>query len=221
MKRFKEFFKNSVPTVTTTVISAILLLVYLIVTIVGVVNASRVREAENQLNITEGNPEARTDISFLSRGEKSDSEIVNQSPTYMIKINTLQNYLAVYAKDEDGNYTVPFKTMVCSTGSTAEYTPVGMYTLKDRYSWRTMASGMYAKYSVKVEGGMMIQSVPSFSPEDGDINPESFNQLGKAVTMGSIWLTTQDAEWIYYNCDAGTQVLIYGKKDLEEYLLRY
>lgn len=37
------------------------------------------------------------------------------SPTYYIKVNKSANTITIYTKDANGNYTVPYKAMVCST----------------------------------------------------------------------------------------------------------
>ena len=48
--------------------------------------------------------------------EKNKNSTNKQStPSYYIKVNRAANTVTVYTKDANGNYTVPVKSMVCST----------------------------------------------------------------------------------------------------------
>ena len=46
---------------------------------------------------------------------KSQTTTATGSSPYYIKINKLANTVTVYTKDANGNYTVPYKAIVCST----------------------------------------------------------------------------------------------------------
>ena len=47
---------------------------------------------------------------------------------YEIKVNRKMNTVTVYTQDEAGNYTVPYKAMICSTGRLGHATPLGSYS---------------------------------------------------------------------------------------------
>lgn len=153
--------------------------------------------------------ETKPDYEYLAKSERGDEPELTQSPLYQIRINKTMNYLIVYTQDDTNAYTIPYKIMLCATGKLPEYTPTGEFTLTTTYLWREMSSGMYAKYSAKVNKGIMIQSTPSLDDENGMIDTESFNMLGTCSTMGSIWLNMADAKWIYDNCLPGTKVIIF------------
>ena len=51
---------------------------------------------------------------------------------YLIAVNRTTQTVTVYEKDEEGNYTVPFKSMICSTGRD---TPVGFFHTSNQYDW--------------------------------------------------------------------------------------
>lgn len=159
------------------------------------------------------NSEQYKDYTYLNSGEKTDKIPSSTSSPYEIKINRSANCITIYSKDDAGGYSQPFRSMTCSTGEKAEYTPLGEFTISSSYSWRKMSTGMYSKYSLKINQGIMIQSIPSYKTEDGNIDSDSFNKLGDSITMGSIWLTTDDAKWIYDNCPVGTNVIVYDNVD--------
>ena len=56
---------------------------------------------------------------------------------YYIKVNRRQNCITVYTSDENGEYTVPYKAMICSTGL-YNATPRGTFHLSTKYLWREL-----------------------------------------------------------------------------------
>lgn len=52
---------------------------------------------------------------------------------YQIKVNKKMNTVTVYKKDSKGQYKVPVKAMVCSTGKN---TPIGIFRTKAKYRWK-------------------------------------------------------------------------------------
>ena len=76
-----------------------------------------------------------SDINF-SLPEDSTEETQELLPSgeypYLIKVNRAMNCVTVYIQDDDGNYTVPYKAMVCSTGKIASSTPTGNFSISSR-----------------------------------------------------------------------------------------
>ena len=63
---------------------------------------------------------------------------------YSIYVSIKDNQVIVYSKDSNGNYTVPYKTFVCSTGRD---TPTsGTYYTSDKYEWRLLVGNVYGQY---------------------------------------------------------------------------
>ena len=59
------------------------------------------------------------DVSQKENTQEKDSQQSASDETefpYYIKINRKQNCITVYTSDENGEYTVPYKAMICSTG---------------------------------------------------------------------------------------------------------
>lgn len=125
---------------------------------------------------------------------------------YYVIVNYGSNVVTVYGKDDDGNYTVPVKAMVCSCGSA---TPRGgVYKLRSyRTRWQPLFGGVYGQYSVPIVGNILFHSVPYLKNGDpSSLEYWEYDKLGTTASAGCIRLTVADAIWIYNNCGAGTQV---------------
>lgn len=125
---------------------------------------------------------------------------------YRIRINRELNTVTVYAADAEGNYTIPLKAMVCSTGPA---TPVGVFHTFNRSTWRALFGGVYGQYATDIVGDILFHSVPYYSMNKGDVEYLEYNKLGTKASMGCIRLPVIDALWIFQNCPIGTEVEIY------------
>ena len=125
---------------------------------------------------------------------------------YRIRINRELNTVTVYAADAEGNYTIPLKAMVCSTGAA---TPVGVFHTFNRSNWRALFGGVYGQYATDIVGDILFHSVPYYSMNKGDVEYLEYNKLGTKASMGCIRLAVADALWIFQNCPIGTEVEIY------------
>ena len=131
---------------------------------------------------------------------------------YYIKVNYGANVVTVYSLDENNQYTVPVKAMVCSTGTA---TPTsGVYGTKLKWEWLKMFGNVYGYYTTQIVGNILFHSVPYL--EKG--NPASleyweYDKLGTSCSAGCIRLTVADAKWIYNNVEQGTLVEFYSSSD--------
>ena len=148
------------------------------------------------------------------RTEKTFRLVVNNTPEnvnpYRIRINRELNTVTVYSADADGNYTIPLKAMVCSTGGA---TPAGVFHTFNRSTWRALFGGVYGQYATDIVGDILFHSVPYFSMNKGDLEYLEYNKLGTKASMGCIRLAVKDAQWIFNNCPIGTEVEIYDDPD--------
>jgi len=148
----------------------------------------------------------------LLGGTVSAAEPV-QSP-YAIQVNRALNTVTIYEPDQNGDYTVPVKAMVCSTARKGYVTPLGSFTLQEfRSPWRLMVDGTYGQYATCFKGNYLFHSVCYQDDSHDAMVRESYNLLGEAASMGCVRLETADAKWIYDHCPAGTQVTIYDDPD--------
>lgn len=131
---------------------------------------------------------------------------------YYIKVNRQSNCVTVYAKDDNGEYTVPVKAMVCSVGLN-NTTPLGVGEISDKYDWRLLFGDVYGQYAVRFNGHIMFHSVPYTTTSKDALKEGEYNLLGQPASQGCIRLSVADAKWIYDNCRKGTQVEVYDSAD--------
>lgn len=131
---------------------------------------------------------------------------------YKIMVNRLQNCITIYTLDEDGQYTVPYKAMICSTGGSK--TPMGTFKISSKYTFKALFYKSYGQYCSRIRGSILFHSSGNNSMKKNDLNAEDYNQLGQGVSHGCIRLTVADAKWIYDNCPSGTTVVVYESNDV-------
>lgn len=152
-------------------------------------------------------PFNRESAGTLQYGE-SDEEAL----PYFIRINRKQNCVTVYTADQNGEFKVPYKAMICSTGL-YNATPRGTYHLSDKYLWRELYGGVYGQYATRITGGILFHSVPYYKKSKNTLCTGKYNKLGQQASMGCVRLTAADALWIMENCPEGTAVEIYEDED--------
>lgn len=133
---------------------------------------------------------------------------------YAIKVNRALNTVTVYAQDENGEYTVPVKAMICSTARSGYVTPLGTFSLSNnRSEWRLMFDGSYGQYACSFSGSYLFHSVCYSAQSHDALLYEEYNDLGSPASMGCVRLQVADAKWIYENCPSGTVVTIYDDSE--------
>ncbi len=155
------------------------------------------------------------DVSQKENTQKKDSQQPASDETefpYYIKINRKQNCITIYTSDENGEYTVPYKAMICSTGL-YNATPRGTFHLSTKYLWRELYGKVYGQYATRITGGVLFHSVPYYKKSKSALCTEKYNKLGQQASMGCVRLTVEDAKWIADNCPSGTTVEIYDDDD--------
>ena len=122
---------------------------------------------------------------------------------YSIDVDLTGNQVMIYKRDGNGEYTVPFKSFVCSVG---EGTPEGRFNTTDKYDWRALFGNVYGQYATRITGSILFPSVPYTSTDKSTLEYDEYNKLGQTASMGCIRLSVKDAKWIYDNCPSGTSV---------------
>ena len=131
---------------------------------------------------------------------------------YYIKVNYGAQVVTIYKKDAEGNYTVPVKAMICSTGVATPKS--GVYKIQYRWEWLGLQGDVYGQYATQIVGNILFHSVPYL--EKG--NPASleyweYDKLGTYASAGCVRLKVSDALWIFNNCARGTNVEFYSSAD--------
>lgn len=153
----------------------------------------------NTSNVTNTN----TNTSNNTKPKKADAP-------YYIKVNYQANVVTVYKKDKSGEYTVPMKAMVCSSGSA---TPTsGVYGITDKYTWRLLEGNVYGQYACRITGSILFHSVPYEKKDKSKLEWWEYDKLGTTASLGCIRLKVEDAKWIYDNCIPGTKVEFYASE---------
>lgn len=130
---------------------------------------------------------------------------------YYIKVNNQANTVTVYGLDENNQYTVPVRAMVCSTGNASPKNCV--IPLKKKFRWLKMIGGVYSQYCSQISGDILFHSVPYSQKNNHTLSYKSYDKLGTTCSAGCIRLTTIDAIWIYNNCPSGTKVEFYNSSN--------
>ncbi len=135
----------------------------------------------------------------------TEKQLATEKLPYYIQVNLQDQVVTVYGLDETGNYTVPVKAMICSTGAA---TPVsGVYPTSSKYQWHTLFYNVYGQYATRIVGSILFHSVPYAAYGDpSSLITEDYDQLGTAASAGCVRLTVADAKWIYDHCGWGTLV---------------
>ena len=134
---------------------------------------------------------------------------------YFITINRLMDVVTVYALDENGYYTVPVRSMICSTGKPGGYeTPLGTHTITTfRVPWCRMIDNSCGQFSVQFLGNRLLHAVCCYSMDPSDLITKEYNDLGTNVSQGCCRLQCIDAKWVYENIEPGTRVKVFESED--------
>ena len=151
--------------------------------------------------------------------------------TYKLIVDVTWQVVMAFKKDANGNYTIPVRYMLCSTGSSKNgLTRIGTFKLKEcRLRFGTFASGDFsAQYWTLIVSRTYFHSVVYHrGARNGqkDLNSvyvDKYLKLGSQDSHGCIRLPVPDARWIFYNCAYGTEVEIRNgsKNDAETRAIR-
>ncbi len=134
--------------------------------------------------------------------------------TYRVIVDLYWQVVMVYSKDpETGEYTVPVRYMLCSTGSSGvgNETRIGTFKMeKTRVRFGKFASSPEsAQYWSLIFSKTYFHSTLYNKRRDlTSIQKLSYQSLGKKASHGCIRLTVPDARWIFYNICYDTEVEI-------------
>ncbi len=139
---------------------------------------------------------------------------VETAPFY-IAVNCQTNTVNVYQQDSNGEYTIPCRVMVCSSGLDSTPTPTGEYYLTgNRWEWLSLVGDVSGMYVTQIVGDYLFHSVPYTEKwNHASLQPGEFDKLGEDASHGCIRLQVEDAKWIYDNMWNIEAVQIYNSPD--------
>ena len=129
---------------------------------------------------------------------------------FTIRVNKKKNFAVVYGISKNKKHYIPYKAFVCSTGLNDRYTPLGTFTMSDKYLWHLMVDGTYGRYAIRINGHIMLHSIPYVHQSNDSMEYWEYNKLGKPASLGCVRFRLKDIKWIYEHCPVGTTVTIYN-----------
>ena len=130
---------------------------------------------------------------------------------FAMTVDVTNQATIVYGRDENGEYTVPVRRMICSTGTKANPSDVGDWVLNGRHAkWCVFPTwgNSYARYWTRINASIAFHSVIYTAVSLDAMKTSSYKALGSRASHGCIRLTVEDAKWVYENIGAGTVVSI-------------
>lgn len=178
-------------------------------------NAVKAFQQQNALEVDGIIGESTWNVLFNDPDVRSASDTPKPTPEptpipYAITVDVNNQVTTVYGLDENGEYTVVVRQMLCSTGLKATPSDVGEWVLNGKTArWCYFPKwGSHAQYWTRINGSIAFHSVIYNSVDTMDLSVKSYNNLGQRASHGCIRLTVADARWIYNNCGAGVVVTI-------------
>ncbi len=123
-----------------------------------------------------------------------------EAGTYKVIVDIEHQVTMVYTQDENGEYTVPIRYMLSSTGDN-DCTPKGTFEMgsyKVRFS-EFVRDGRYGQYWTQIRDAIYFHTTLYLAKDDSDYEEASFNMLGEWDSHGCVRLTVPDAKWMWYN----------------------
>lgn len=199
-----------------TIIIAVSVVLIVELVILGIVVNSKTEAVsieENKVeNVTENMEKEEEKEEIPEPIKPLEDEIdVSQVDSFYIKVNYEANVVTIYIKDEEGNYTRPYKVMLCSTGTATPKS--GVYKTSDKGKWGMMVGRVWAQYYTRITGQILFHSVPYTKKSANTLEYWEYDKLGTTASAGCVRLTVKDSKWIYDNCKPGTQVEFYADPD--------
>ena len=138
------------------------------------------------------------------------------SDTYMMVVNEYWQFVTVYVRDEDGEYTVPYRYMITTTGKSSTPTIKGTFSMGSKYvRFGLFSCGVWGQYWRQITRAFFTHSM-LYSSHNPNSYTSSYTILGTRASHGCVRMMVPDARWIYYNIAPGTTVsIIRGDKDDE------
>lgn len=139
-------------------------------------------------------------------GLRDQPEGYPAADTYYVIVDIKHQVVMVYTKDENGEYTVPVRYMLCSTGL-GNRTPVGKFEL-DTYKLRFSKfdrDGRYGQYWTQIYGAFYFHTFLYTELDATTYDEQTYLELGGKASHGCVRLTVPDAKWMWYNIGYGTK----------------
>ncbi len=174
-------------------------------------NINNIEELQENI-IVENTKNNEKDNNIINEAANKNINKSNNTTPYYIKVNYGAQVVTIYGKDSNGNYTIPIKAMICSTGTATPKS--GVYSIPGRWTWGVLFGNVYGQYCVKITENILFHSVPYLRKGDNaSLEYWEYDKLGTAASAGCIRLKVDDLIWLYNNCANGTKVEFYSSSN--------
>ncbi len=185
-------------------------------------NAVRAFQQHNGLSV-DGVAGRETQELLFSADARAIHDAPRPSPTpkptkYTLMVDVANQITRAYTYDENGEYTILVREMICSTGTSKNPTPLGTTIMPSkRARWGYFPTwDSHAQYLTRIDAANAFHSVLYTEADERTLAVSSFEALGSPASHGCVRLYVSDAKWIYDNCKAGTIITVYeGEYDPE------
>ena len=172
-------------------------------------NSEETSEETSSENSDEGETEDDPDESSEDP-EESEGPDLSDLTTYLVRVNCATNVVTIFTYDENGEYTIPVKAMICSTGPA---TPQGTYIMGYQARWNGLIEDQWGQYVSHITGDFLFHTVPSSTQSESTVQVADYNVLGTSASHGCVRLTAGDCYWMYCNCTAYETIIEIGYYD--------
>ena len=158
---------------------------------------------------------------FVPGRARAMDKLKNEDPDkYYILLDTKNEIVTVFERDETGQYTRIVRRFLCSSGRTdvdetdpedeATPTPRGIWKIggRERFGKFANFSSSYARYWVQIVGSIYFHSVLFTKRSIDNMDRQAYSDMGDKVSHGCVRLYVEDARWLYYYACPGTTVEI-------------
>lgn len=148
-------------------------------------------------------------------------ELKNTDPErYYIYLDTGNQVVTVYERDDAGEYTRIVRRMICTSGRTeidptipddkGTPTPAGTWHIGARERFGKFASfeNEYARYWTQIVDGVYFHSIMFARRDIDELKRSAYGTLGSRGSHGCVRLLVEDAKWLYYHACPGTKVTV-------------
>ena len=161
----------------------------------------------------EPEPEPQPQQPAANGGSNKPATIPQSEKAYLVRINLTHCTVNIFGKDESGEYTVPAKAMICSTGYATPKAGT-FYRIGNTWEWLRLKGNVYGHYVTQITGNILFHSVPYLRWGDpASLEYWEFDKLGVKASQGCIRLQVSDAIWIYNNAWNIVGVEFYADED--------
>lgn len=137
--------------------------------------------------------------------------------TYKLVINEYWQIATVYVRDEAGEYTVPVRYMIVTTGANSTPSPKGVFQMDDNYvRFGLFSVGVYGQYWRQITRSIYTHSL-LYLHRNANSYTNSYSRLGTRGSHGCIRMMVPDARWVYYHIAPGStcEIVKGSKSDAE------